>query len=337
MGGEKTVLKTCKVHLTSSILSLSTLVFWVLIAGCSPSNRNKETATVENAVSTASSQSEKIQIVTTFLPMYWFTKAVVGDAANVEILVPPGMEVHEYQATPENVSTLATAKVLVKNGLGLEEFLADTIKNAQNSQLKEINASKGIEALQEDSPVEKIETEHAHEHNHDHTSGNPHVWLDPVLVKQQVSNIRDGIIAADPQNKDIYTANATAYIKKLEDLHQEFQQNLQKYPDCTFITFHNAYPYIAKRYQLKQVAVVQLPEDQLTPKDIQKTIDAVEKYQVKALFGEPGVNNQLLKSLSQDLDLTLRPLNSLESGETNPEYYFQAMRDNLQALESACK
>ncbi|MDJ0734955.1 MAG: zinc ABC transporter substrate-binding protein [Nostocaceae cyanobacterium] len=309
----------------------------VLLAGCNQSSKNQEATLVQDAASTRSPQSEKIQIVTTFLPMYWFTKAVVGDAANVEILVPPGTEVHEYQATPDNVKTLATANVLVKNGLGLEEFLADTIKNAENSQLKEIDASKGIQALQETSPVEKIDTEHAHEHNHEHSSGNPHVWLDPVLVKQQVNNIRDGIIAADPKNKGIYQANAAVYIKKLDDLHNEFQQTLQNYPNCTFITFHNAYPYIAKRYQIKQVAVVEIPEDQLTPQDIQRTIDAVKKYKVKTLFGEPGVNNKLLKTLSQDLDLTLHPLFSLETGESNPNYYFQAMRDNLQSLESACK
>jgi zinc/manganese transport system substrate-binding protein len=94
---------------------------------------------------------------------------------------------------------------------------------------------------------------------------------------------------------------------------------------------------LAKRYQLKQVAVVEIPEDQLSPTDVQKAVAAVKQYKVKALFGEPGVDNKLLQSLSKDLNLTLRPLDSLETGSTDPQYYFTAMKTNLQTLESACR
>ncbi len=260
------------------------------------------------------SPAPKLRVVTTFLPMYWFTKAVVGEE-QVEILVPPGTEVHDYQATPANVSAIATANVLVKNGINLEQFLDGTIKAAQNSQLKEIDASANIESL----------------------AGNPHVWLDPVLAKQQVANIRDGLIAANPENKVTYQANATTYIQKLEKLDAEYRQSLQKYPNCTFITFHDAYPYLANRYQIKQVAVVEIPEDQLSPTDVQKTISAVKQYKAKAIFGEPGVDNKLLKALSKDLNLTLQPLDSLESGTLDPQHYFNAMQANLKTIETACK
>ena len=78
----------------------------------------------------ASATPAQLKVVATFLPMYWFTKAVARDLAKVEVLVPPGTEVHEYQATPANVQAIAQADVLVKNGLGLEEFLEGTVKNA---------------------------------------------------------------------------------------------------------------------------------------------------------------------------------------------------------------
>ncbi len=296
--------------------------------GCNSSNSSPTSGAGETA-----SPSKQLEVVTTFLPMYWFTKAVAGESAKVEILVPPGTEVHEYQATPANVSAIATANVLVKNGLGLEEFLDDTVKNAGNSQLKQIDASSGIQALEAISPVVNTALEAQHEHK----AGNPHVWLDPLLAKQQVANIRDGLIAADGKNKATYQANATAYIQQLQALDKEFKQRLQQYPNCTFVTFHDAYPYLAKRYQLKQVAVVEIPEDQLSPQDVQRAIAAVKQYKVKALFGEPGVDNKLLKSLSQDLNLTLRPLDSLEKGSTDPQHYFTAMKANLQTLESACR
>lgn len=321
----------------SGILSIMTLLMLSMIAGCSQSNPNQGTIPEQSpqaqvAVSTPVAQLGKTKVVTTFLPIYLFTKAVAGNVADVEILVPPGTEVHEYQATPENVKAIATANVLVKNGLGLEEFLKNTVKNAENTKLAEIDASIGIKPLNEISPVVKTAKE-----DHEHAQGNPHVWLDPVLAKQQVTNIRDGLIAADPANKPTYEANAAVYIKELESLNNEFQQTLQKTPSCTFITFHDAFPYLAKRYNLKQIAVVQIPEDQLSPTDVQNAVNAVKKYKVKALFSEPGVDNKLLSSLSKDLKLTLRPLDSLETGETNPQYYFKAMKANLQILETSCK
>ncbi|MEH2140019.1 metal ABC transporter substrate-binding protein [Nostoc sp.] len=323
----------------NGILSIIALLMLSMTGGCSQSNPNQRSTSEQSppaqaTTSTPVAQLGKTKVVTTFLPIYLFTKAVVGNVADVEILVPPGTEVHEYQATPENVKAIATANVLVKNGLGLEGFLENTVKNAQNAKLVEINASTGIKPLNEISPVVKTGKD---EEDYEHAQGNPHVWLDPVLAKQEVTNIRDGLIAADPANKATYEANAAAYIKELESLNGEFQQTLQKTPICTFITFHDAFPYLAKRYNLKQVAVVQIPEDQLSPTDVQNAVNAVKKYKVKALFSEPGVDNKLLTSLSKDLKLTLRPLDSLETGETDPQHYFKAMKANLQILETSCR
>lgn len=158
-----------------------------------------------------------------------------------------------------------------------------------------------------------------------------------MLAQQQVTNIRDGLIAADPANKATYEANAATYVQQLQTLDKEFQQRLQKYPNCTFVTFHDAYPYLANRYGLKQVAVVQIPEDQLSPADVSNTINAVKKYNVKAVFGEPEVDNRLLKSLAQDLNLTYRVIDPLESGPLDPQHYFQVMRTNLQSIEAGCR
>ncbi|MEA5583241.1 metal ABC transporter substrate-binding protein [Nodularia harveyana UHCC-0300] len=323
------------------ILSLTALLTLSIAVGCNQSNTDIVETSEQTPPAQEAATGEKIGVVATILPTYLFTKAVAGDVANVSIIVPPTTDVHDYQSTPDDVKAISTASILVKNGLGLEEFLESTIKNADNPNLVEIDASQGIQTLDKISPVDETVTEdgHSHAHEHDHAEGNPHVWLDPVLAKQQVTNIRDGLIAADPTNKNIYEANTAAYIQELENLDQEFQQTLQQTPNCTFITFHDAFPYLAQRYNLKQVAVVQLPEDQLSPADVQKAVEAVKNYNAKALFSEPGVDNKLLTSLAEDLNITVRNLDSLEtaSGNSNPEYYFQAMRNNLQTLQAGCK
>nr|WP_155707017.1 metal ABC transporter substrate-binding protein [Gloeocapsopsis dulcis] len=316
-------------------MSLVTLLLLATAAGCNQATQQTQTQQTQEAA--APQQSEQIRVVATFLPMYWFTRAVAGDRAQVEILVPPGTEVHDYQATPTDVQAIATADILVKNGLGMEDFLDSTIQNAGNPNLQQIDASSGIETVGEISPVESAGG-HGHSHDQgDSDGGNPHVWLDPVLAKQQVENIRDGLIAADPANKDAYQANAAAYIQQLEQTHNQFQQSLQQYPNCTFITFHDAYPYLANRYQLQQVAVVEIPEDQPSPGDIQRAVNAVKKYDAQAIFSEPGVDNSLIQSLSQDLNLTVYSIDPLEAGPTDPQHYFTAMSENLQTIESACQ
>ncbi|GCL44051.1 metal ABC transporter solute-binding protein, Zn/Mn family [Dolichospermum planctonicum] len=315
-----------------NFLPIIALVILSAIYGCNTTNSSK----IVNEEATPAQKLPKTKVVTTFLPVYLFTKAVTGDVAEVDILVQPGTEIHEYQGTPGNVKAIATANVVIKNGLGLEEFLSDTIKNAGNSQLVEIDVSKGIEPINKISPIDKT-VGGEDDHDHEHRFGNPHIWLDPVLAKQQIINIRDGLIIADPGNKANYQTNAASYIQKLDNLNNEFQQTLKKTPNCTFITFHDAFPYLAKRYNLKQVAVVEIPEKQLSPTDVQKVVNTVKKYKTKALFSEPGLDNKLLTSISQDLQLTVRTLDSLETGDTNPDYYFKAMKTNLQSLASGCK
>ena len=155
------------------------------------------------STATTAQNNSSPKIVTTFLPVHLFTKAVVGDTGEVDILISPGAEVHDYQATPDDAKLLSEADVLVENGLGIEEFLSGLIANAGNSNLQQIKASEGIEVIEgEHDEHEEEHDEHEgeeHGHGHHHEEGDPHVWLDPVLAQQQVATIRDGLIAIAPQ------------------------------------------------------------------------------------------------------------------------------------------
>ena len=281
-------------------------------------------STIALSTATTRQSNSDFKIATTFLPIHLFTKAVVGDLAQVDILIAPGTEVHDYQATPKDVKLLTEANVLVTNGLGIEEFLTGLVTNANNSELQSVSTSEGIEA------IEERESEHLHQEK------NPHIWLDPVLAQQQVANIRDRLIAIDPNNADSYHLNAETYIQQLQQLDSEFRQRLAPVKGCKFITFHNAFPYLSQRYGLQQEAVVEIPEDSITPKDIQRVQKAAKRYQVKALLTESSIEDKRVKQISNDLNIPLEAIDTLESGETDPQYYFQAMKKNLAALERAC-
>lgn len=264
--------------------------------------------------------------------MYMFTKGVTGETGEVEILIPAGADPHEYQSTPENARTIAQADVLVKNGLGLEEFLEKLVDATGNSRLQEIDASQNIQPIEEED-----EHHHGHDHDHDHEEGNPHVWLDPVLAQQQVKNIRDGLIKADSNNATTYKTNADIYLQKLQQLDQEFQTRLAPFKGCKFIVFHDAYPYLAKRYNLQQTAVVELPQDNITPRDIQRVINTTKKYKVKGLIAETGFNDSRMEKIAKDIGLPIKKLDPMNSGSLDPEYYFKVMRGNLKTLEEVCK
>ena len=285
-------------------------------------------AVTVGSLTTVAQNSRYTKVVATFLPMYLFTKAVSGSSREVEILVPPNVTAHEYQASPSDARKLAQAQILVKNGLGMETFLSGLVANAGNPQLKQIDASQGIEPLKE---------EEDHDHGHSHAVGNPHVWLDPILAQKQVANIREGLIAADPTNAQTYRTNADAYIKQLQQLDQEFKSRLGSVQNCKFIALHNAYPYLARRYGIQQMAVVELPDDSISPRDMQRVISAVKEYNVQALLSEPGANDSRLQQISNDVGLPVKTLDPIETGSPDPQYYFTAMRKNLNTLEDICK
>ena len=282
-------------------------------------------------------ETQRLRVITTFIPVTNFTKAVVGDRAEVTQLLPTNVGPNDYQAKPEDVQKLARGNVLVKNGLGMEEFLGDLLKNAGNANLKVIDSSKDIQPIAN-------EEKHDHDHEktseagHNHGAFNPHIYLDPKRAIKQVENIRDGLIAADPEGKTIYNTNATAYIEKLKQLDSEIAQQLQPFAGKTFVTYHDFAPYFAQSYNLKAEFLVDIPEDNASPEDVKRVINATQQSNLKTLLTEPQAVGSPFAALAKDLKVkvsTFDPLETSNGESLQPDYYLTTMRQNLQNLESA--
>ena len=283
--------------------------------------------------------TDELQVVTTFLPITQFTKAVAGDRAEVEQLIPANAGPHDYQATPEDVQTLANADVLVKNGLEMEEFLEDLVANAGNSDLQTIDSSEGI-AIISDEEVEGHEQAEGEEHaeaEHHHHGSNPHIWLDPKRAVKQVENIRDRLIEVDSEGEAEYRANAAAYIKQLQELDAEIASMLQPYAGKTFVAFHDVAPYFAQSYNLEAEFLVEIPEENPSPADVKQVTDAVEESNLKAILTEPQAGSAF-GALAKDLNVTVSTFDPIETGEPEemePEYYLTIMRQNAKNLVKA--
>jgi zinc/manganese transport system substrate-binding protein len=305
-----------------------------------------------------------LTVVTTILPITQFTNAVVGDRAEVISLIPTSVSPHDFQASPADVQALANADVLVKNGLEMETFLDDLVANAQNPNLAIIDSSEGIavisnEAVEGHSDGKTDAPDHDHEHSaaadadhgHDHAEGeahdhaeaghhhdgefNPHIWLDPKRAIQQVENIRDGMIAVDPEGEEIYTANAAAFIAELETLDAEIAEQLAPFKGQPFVAFHDFAPYFAESYNLQAQFLVDIPEENPSPEDVKRVMDTVQASNLKTILTEPSAGKDVFGALAKDLGIQVGMFNPLEVGgpeSVQPNYYLSTMRQNTANL-----
>lgn len=321
---------------------LSVVVVSAIALSLGSCARNPSATSLESPQESTTAATDELQVVTTFLPITQFTKAVAGDRAEVNQLLPPQIGPHDYQAKPEDVQRLVKADVLVQNGLGVEEFVEGLVQNAGNANLKVIDSSQGIQTITTES-IEGDAHDHSHGadekaeigHGHDHGEFNPHIWLDPKRAIQQVENIRDGLIAADPEGKEIYTANAAAYIQRLQALDAENTKMLQPFIGKTFVAFHDFAPYFAQSYGLKAEFLVDLPEGNPTPSDVKRVMDAVKQSDLEAILTEPQTGKDAFAALAKDLNVQVSTFDPMETGgpeALQPDYYLTTMRQNVTAL-----
>lgn len=332
----------------------------VILGGCS--EQNPSTTSAENTPA----RKETLRVLATFAPIYSFTKNVAGNAAEVEMLLPPDTGPHDFSLSPGDLRKLANSDVVVQNGFGLEDWLDRAIKGALREGAVRIVASKGIEPLRNrpaDLDLDAGEAKphaHAHEgegeeghkenhqdkpghagaHKHEEDAGgpNPHVWLDPILAIKQVENIRDGLTARDPANAEAYIANANAFITRLRNLDDEIGRATVALPNKRLLTFHDFFGYFAARYGFEIAGVVEpFPGREPTPRYIRHLRDLITSRNVRALFSEPQFSPQILRSLSDDLKVPVAPLDPMETGEASADFYERTMRQNVKTIADALK
>ena len=285
-------------------------------------------------------QDKKLQVVASVYPVQEFVKAVGKDRVDVSLLVPPGTEPHDWEPTAKDLAKIKGSALLVYHGAGLEHWVGAVAKPELLGSAKAVEASKGITLL--DAAESEQEDEHGHNQGSDAQGAkDPHVWLDPVLAQQEVKTILAALIEADPAHAGEYEANAAAYLKELQQLHDEYTAALQQTAKKELITSHAAFSYLAKRYQLQQVPVMGLsPDAEPTADKMAEIIRFCKAHQVKYIFFETLVSPKLAEVLSREAGASTLVLNPLE-GLTVEEYkagkssYLTLMRENLQQLKKA--
>lgn len=311
----------------------------ILLTGCNKGKSINETA---------SSGDDKLVIVTTLFPQYDFARQIAGDLAEVILILPPGVESHSYEPTPQDIVTIQEADLFVYTGDMMEPWAKKVLSSIQSDSLIIVDASKGVELLQHEHDENEIEHEDEHEDEHEgednatHEEGevDPHIWLDPNNAMIMVDNILEALIAKDPTHSELFMKNASAYQEELQKLDQEFVE-LFKHVDYNEIIYggHFAFGYFAHRYGLTHVSpyVGFSPDAEPTPQRIAELIDLMNESGQTVIYFEELVDPKVAKVIAEETGAEMLLLNGahnitkkeLENGAT----YCSIMRENIEQLK----
>jgi ABC-type Zn uptake system ZnuABC Zn-binding protein ZnuA len=293
------------------------LIIMINLAACNQVPKNQDQSSL------------KVLAVESFLAD--IVQNVAGDRLDVETLMPKGLDPHSFEPTPRDVAMISEIDILFANGAGFEEWLDDILENLPANQII-VEASAGLQSR-------TIEEGHSENDGHDHEI-DPHFWLDPNLVVTYVENIRDGLIAVDPQGKDQYSANAESYIQQLKELDVYIQEKIVTIPAerRLIVTNHESFGYFADRYGFEIVGtIIHSVSSGAAPsaQQMAQLVDQMRDSGAIAIFMETGTNPQLAEQLAKETNIKIvydLYTHSVSDSNGKASTYIDLMKYNVEQM-----
>ena len=230
----------------------------------------------------------KPRVVTTFTIIQDLAQNVAGSAALVESITRPGAEIHDYQPTPQDVVRAQGADLVLWNGMNLErwfEKFVDTARGVPNAVV-----SEGVVPMPiREGPYQE--------------KPNPHAWMSPSAALIYIENIRRALAALDPANAGVYAANATGYAARVRAIEAPLRARLAKIPEAQrwLVTSEGAFSYLARDFGLRELYLWPINADQQgTPQQIRRLIDAVRRNKIPVVFSESTVSDKPAKQVARE-------------------------------------
>ena len=325
--------------ITALLLALFMLVS--ALAGCGKQNDTNQT--------------DKLSIVTTIFPEYDWVREILGDKAdNAEItmLLDNGVDLHSYQPTADDIVKISDCDLFIYVGGESDEWVEDALRNAANRNMKVINLlevlgdSVKTEEIVEGMQEEEHEHEDAEEHEHEEEA-DEHVWLSLKNAKMLVRVISKALQELDPDSKDIYAANADAYVKKLSALDAEYQTAVDAASNKT-ILFGDRFPfrYLVDDYGLRYYAafVGCSTETEAGFETISFLAKRVDEWKLPCVLTIEGAQHKIAETIVRNTTaknqrvLTMDSMQSTTSKDVkNGTTYLSVMEKNLSVLKEALR
>lgn len=279
---------------------------------------------------------EKLPVVASFSILGDFVREVGAERVAVTTLVGPNGDAHVYSPSPTDAKSVASAKLIVVNGLKFEGWLPRLIKSSGAKGVV-ATATTGIK------PIEAEEDAHAHDkaRAHDHGHDDPHAWQSVLNAKLYIANIRDALSAADPAGNAVYEANATAYLAKLDAVDGEVRAAVARIPAQRrkAITSHDAFGYFSKTYGIAFIAPQGVStEAEASAKDVGRIIRQIKTQAIPAVFLENITNPRLIEQIAKESGARIggRLFSDALSDANGPAgTYIQMMKHNISEIEKA--
>nr|WP_162288389.1 metal ABC transporter substrate-binding protein [Pantoea rwandensis] len=232
--------------------------------------------------------AEKLKVVTTFTIIADMARNVAGDAAEVTSITKPGAEIHEYQPTPGDIRRAQGADLILVNGFNLELWFSRFYQRLKN--VPEVTVTEGIQPLGiTEGPY--------------NGKPNPHAWMSPDNALIYVDNIRNALQKHDPANAAIYQANAERYKAQIQQTLAPMRAAIDKLPENQrwLVTSEGAFSYLARDLGLKELYLWPINADQQgTPQQVRKVIDAVRANQIPTLFSESTISAKPAEQVARE-------------------------------------
>jgi zinc transport system substrate-binding protein len=290
-----------------------------------------------------SHDNSKLQVISSFNPLHEFSQIVGQEKINAILLVPIGVEPHDWEPTIKDVQKMQKSDLIVINGIGFENWVDDLIENNYDGII--VDTSKGIMATKsvhdedvhdEDVHDEDVHDEDVHDEDgdHEHLEGDPHIWLNPIFAIKQVENIALAFSNSDPENREFYMGNAAKYSEELHELDSKIRNELST---CNrdFIAFHDAFSYFADEYDLNQHTIVATTDShgEVTAKTLENVISKARELNIKVIFSEETANTKTSQIIANEIGGKVLILSPLEI--VSEDNYITKMTQNLENLKEA--
>ena len=271
----------------------------------------------------------RLNVVATTTQIRSMAEAVAGDRATVRSILPPGVDAHEFEPKPSDVQAVSAAALVLKNGIGLDDWLDRLLINAGGNHAL-TTVSDGVPIRQGDEQE---------------TAGDPHIWFSALNAMTMTRNIRDALVAVDAAHAATYQANADAYLTRLAGLDQYIMDQIATVPpdQRKMVTNHDGFGYYIARYGLTFVGSI-IPslssEAQPSARDVADLITKVKAAHVKAIFLESSINPQLAQQIGDETGVTVVDTlygDALGAPGTPGATYEGMMRYNTDTIVAALK
>lgn len=293
-----------------------------------------------NSKNITKKEDGKLNIIATVYPVYDFAKEVAGDRANVSMLLDPGVELHDYEPTPQDIIKIGESDLFLYLGEELEPW-AETVISGIDSKENLKNISNGIKLIE----TEEFENGHDEHDGHDeHEKYDTHIWLDPTKAAVMVQNIAENLSEMDSNNKNYYMQRASDYIKKLLELDENFKKIVAE-SNRKEIAFGGpfSYAYFIKRYNLDYISAYDSCGEGSEPSvdKIFKVIEKIKNDNLPVVFYKELSSGNIVKTISEETGAEPIEFNSLHSITKeqleNGDNYLKIMNRNLEGLRKALK